>query len=170
MSKKDVQPVAWVDLLKEADQIVKNKPTWKRFIDGTPLSNDIAVWMADFAQRYATPALDVRPAIYPEEAREMGLEEVPYYTHQPASPDVQPVAWMYTLEYGDTVADKKVSLGQLNYPFGTPLYAHPAPTRQPLTDEQIDALQLPESGKGTIRDLVRIIEAAHGIGGSDDRP
>jgi hypothetical protein len=120
------------------------------------------------SKRVIEPAPDVQPAIYPEEAREMGLEEVPYYTHQPASPDVQPVAWMYTLEYGDTVADKKVSLGQLNYPL--PLYAPPAPTRQPLTDEQIDALQLPESGKGTIRDLVRIIEAAHGIGGSDDRP
>ena len=37
--------------------------------------------------------------------------------------------------------------------------------RKPLTDEQIDDLKLPESGKGTIRDLVRIIEAAHGIGG-----
>ncbi len=43
------EPVAWVDLLKEAEEIVKSKPTWKRFIDGTPLSNDIAVWMADFA-------------------------------------------------------------------------------------------------------------------------
>jgi hypothetical protein len=63
----DEQPVAWVDLLKEADQIVKNKPTWKSFIDGTPLSNDIAVWMADFAQEYASP---------------------------PPVADVQPVAWM----------------------------------------------------------------------------
>lgn len=46
----------------------------------------------------------------------------------------------------------------------------PAPSvvRQQLTDEQIDALLLPESGTGTIRDLVRIIEAAHGIGGNDD--
>ena len=32
--------------------------------------------------------------------------------------DAEPVAWMYTLEYGDTVVDKKVSLSQLNYPFG----------------------------------------------------
>ena len=36
--------------------------------------------------------------------------------------------------------------------------------RQPLTDEQINALKLPESGAGTIRDLVRIVERAHGIG------
>jgi len=58
----------------------------------------------------------------------------------------EPVAWLYTLEYGKTVADKKVSLSQLNYPFGvcgadylrsnddgvsyvrqTPMYAAPAP-------------------------------------------
>lgn len=60
-----------------------------------------------------------------------------------------PVAWLYTLEYGKTVADKKLSLYQLNYPFGvcgadylrsnddgmsyvrqTPLYAAPAPVAQ----------------------------------------
>lgn len=28
------------------------------------------------------------------------------------------VAWLYTLEYGNNVADTKVSLHQLNYPFG----------------------------------------------------
>lgn len=40
------------------------------------------------------------------------------------------------------------------------------PQRQPLSDEQINALELPESGKGTVRDLVRIVERAHGIGGA----
>jgi hypothetical protein len=35
--------------------------------------------------------------------------------------------------------------------------------RQPLTDEEIDALELPESGTGTIRDLVRVVEKAHGV-------
>ena len=44
------------------------------------------------------------------------------------------------------------------------LYTHP-PARVPLTDEQIDALELPPSGTATVRDLVRLIEAAHGIGG-----
>lgn len=28
------------------------------------------------------------------------------------------VAWLYTLEYGNTIADTKVSIYQLNYPFG----------------------------------------------------
>ena len=49
------EPVAWVDLLKEAQQIVESKVLWKRFIDGTPLSNDIACWMAAFAQHHTTP-------------------------------------------------------------------------------------------------------------------
>ena len=75
-----------------------------------------------------------------------------------------PVAWLYTLEYGKTVADKKVSLSQLNYPFGvcgadylrsnddgvsyvrpTPLYAVPAPApvltpAQQHADEMVEAL------------------------------
>lgn len=39
-----------IALLTRAQEIVRNKRLWKRFIDGTPLSNDIAVWMAEFAQ------------------------------------------------------------------------------------------------------------------------
>jgi hypothetical protein len=49
------EPVALADLVKEAQQIVKSKFLWKKFIDGTPLANDIAFWMADFAQQYTTP-------------------------------------------------------------------------------------------------------------------
>jgi hypothetical protein len=50
------EPVDFVSLLREADEIVRGKPTWKRFIDGTPLSNDIAVWMTVFAQDVARRA------------------------------------------------------------------------------------------------------------------
>jgi len=49
------EPVALADLVKEAQQIVKSKFLWKKFIDGTPLANDIAFWMADFAQQYTAP-------------------------------------------------------------------------------------------------------------------
>jgi DNA-binding MarR family transcriptional regulator len=49
------EPVDYVKLLQEAEQIVRSKPTWKRFIDGTPLANDIAVWMADFVKDHAAP-------------------------------------------------------------------------------------------------------------------
>jgi hypothetical protein len=75
--------------------------------------------------------------------------------------DSKPVAWC---SFDDTGHPNKFRLNSFNR--ASALYTHPAPAGQPLTDEQIDALQLPESGKGTIRDLVRIIEAAHGIGGS----
>ena len=40
--------------------------------------------------------------------------------------------------------------------------------RKPLTDEGINALELPPSGTATVRDLVRLIERAHGIGGQDE--
>ena len=49
------EPVAWADLQKKAQQIVESKFLWKRFIDGTPLANDIACWMADFARQYTPP-------------------------------------------------------------------------------------------------------------------
>jgi len=39
------------------------------------------------------------------------------------------------------------------------------PESKPLTDEEIDALPLPPSGTATVRDIVRLIERAHGIGG-----
>ncbi len=38
-----------VELLNRAKTIVRESVLYKRFIDGTPLENDIAVWMADFA-------------------------------------------------------------------------------------------------------------------------
>ena len=39
----------YIELLKDAAVIVRGKLLWKRFIDGTPLSNDLPFWMADFA-------------------------------------------------------------------------------------------------------------------------
>ncbi|BBP51196.1 hypothetical protein PHLH3_08220 [Pseudomonas sp. St386] len=42
--------VGLADLMREAQTIVESKCIWKRFIDGTPLSNDISVWMAEFAR------------------------------------------------------------------------------------------------------------------------
>lgn len=39
-----------MELMKRAQVIVEGKYVWKKFIDGTPLSNDIAVWMAEFAR------------------------------------------------------------------------------------------------------------------------
>ena len=43
-----------------------------------------------------------------------------------------------------------------------PLYAAP-PARKSLTDEEIDNLELPPNGC-TMRELVRVVERAHGIG------
>ena len=53
LAQPEQEPVDFATLLREAEEIVQSKPTWKRFIDGTPLSNDIEVWMAVFAQDVA---------------------------------------------------------------------------------------------------------------------
>lgn len=42
-------PPTWITLMPEAEQIVKGKHVYKRFIDGTPLSNDVPCWMVEFA-------------------------------------------------------------------------------------------------------------------------
>lgn len=45
----------WVSLTNAAQEIVHSKAVWKRFIESTPLANDIACWMADFALEHTTP-------------------------------------------------------------------------------------------------------------------
>jgi hypothetical protein len=49
------EPMAWVDFQKEAQQIVESKALWKKFIDNTPLANDISCWMTDFALKNTAP-------------------------------------------------------------------------------------------------------------------
>lgn len=44
-------------LLETAQAIVERKIVWKKFIEGTPLSNDIAVWMVDFVHKCLEPIL-----------------------------------------------------------------------------------------------------------------
>lgn len=56
MTTTPLPPLDWVAMLKDAIGIVKGKPHYKRLIDGTPLSNDVPVWMADFAMLHATQA------------------------------------------------------------------------------------------------------------------
>lgn len=101
---------------------------------------------------------------------------------QPAQQPVQkPAAWMES-PHGAIRAnpDYKFAFPSQLLQWKIPLYTCPPKGEQtvpsdcadshqpkPLTDEQIDALELPLSGTGTVRDLVRVIERAHGIGGSN---
>lgn len=59
------EPVAFHELLREAEAEVRAKPVWKRYIDGTPLANDVPVWMAVFAQHHARTAAPPAPAAQP---------------------------------------------------------------------------------------------------------
>jgi hypothetical protein len=79
------EPVAWVDLLKKAEEVVRSKPLWKKYIDGTPLANDIAVWMANFAQEHTTP-----PAAQPAPVQEpVGLTDDEIWKFWWDKPEVQ---------------------------------------------------------------------------------
>lgn len=78
----------------------------------------------------------------------------------------EPVAWMCSNNELMHMGYQRFAAtpgGDWNIPvYAAPTLAKPA-ERQPLTDDEIDALELPPSGTATVRDLVRLIEAAHGI-------
>lgn len=80
-----------------------------------------------------------------------------------AEPEQKPVA-VVTSQTGDPAITMSWH-HEPALPIGTKLYAAP-PARKPLTDEQIDELDLPPNGC-TMRELVRAIERAHGIGGEE---
>jgi hypothetical protein len=89
-----------------------------------------------------------------------------------AEPEQEPVAWMYHgILHTGTPHDRPSLILRPEYidamsakmgAKATPLYTAP-PARKPLTDEEIDNLELPPNGC-TMRELVRAIERAHGIG------
>ena len=100
--------VAWVDLLKDAEQIIKDKFLYKRFIDGTPLSNDIPCWMVDFAQKYATPQPKQKQGEFVANdplPRACNLAGVDYQTflkiktYMPLYTTPQPKEWVGLTEY-----------------------------------------------------------------------
>lgn len=78
------EPVAFHELLREAEAEVRAKPVWKRYIDGTPLANDVPVWMAVFAQHHARTAAPPAPAAQPsadlEHLRALLADSVQYVT------------------------------------------------------------------------------------------
>lgn len=65
------EPFNMITAMQEAQKIVESKYVWKRFIDGTPLSNDIAVWMAEFARSSPAQPDVVRDALLREASRHL---------------------------------------------------------------------------------------------------
>ena len=71
----------------------------------------------------------------------------------------EPVAWANINKHGDIThtSNKKMAWAK------TPIYTHPQPPRQPLTDDEIERLWY-QSWGGALP-FARAIERAHGIGG-----
>ena len=51
---EEAPKLSFVEALKEAKAIVAQSPLYRKYIDGTPLQNDIAVWMAEFAVKHSS--------------------------------------------------------------------------------------------------------------------
>ena len=49
------ESISFVDALAAAQKVVESYPLYRKFIDGTPLQNDIAVWMAEFLVKGGKP-------------------------------------------------------------------------------------------------------------------
>ena len=54
-SAPERESIGFVEALANAEKVVKAYPLYRKFIDGTPLQNDIAVWMAEFAVKGGKP-------------------------------------------------------------------------------------------------------------------
>ena len=137
------EPVAFDALLREAEDEVRAKPTWKRYIDGTPLANDVPVWMAVFAQHHARQAA------------------------APTAPQ-EPVAWRYKVDHSRRwhVSEyNPAKVGEWNSIVeAQPLFAHP-PAPDALREAARLALSLIERGEGetTWPEYAKNVDAARDV-------
>ncbi len=128
------EPVAWVDLLKQAEEVVRSKSLWKKYIDGTPLANDIAVWMASFAQEHTNPPSASTQDIPDLIAGALGVSRgTAYDMMREALKDVEPVATVQSLHVDGKDIGVQAHLHQ-HLPVGTKLYTTPpaAPVQEPV--------------------------------------
>jgi hypothetical protein len=55
VERQPVPQKPFSEMLAEAQELVRSKITWRKFIKSTPLDNDIAVWMVEFARDITAP-------------------------------------------------------------------------------------------------------------------
>jgi len=65
---KQLATMQWQDILAFAKADVEGRVLFKKFIAGTPLENDIPVWMAEYAVKYQQAAIKASGA---EHVREL---------------------------------------------------------------------------------------------------
>ena len=174
------------ELVREADQSKGAGMSTLREAAQQALETLEKLWLlGDQAGAIANPAITtLRAALAePESVQENATEAYwlidhtgRYYPNpkhplnsQRTEPKQEPVAWVKTENFVD---DDGLWSGRIVFNQdgdGMPLYTHPTPQRQPLTDEEISAL-FPAHLRGDYKDLIpysfaRAIERAHGIGG-----
>ena len=118
--------------------------------------SNLRLQIASYQSAQQLPAVEHSSAVQPQGAQE-------------------PVAFWCEGSYFDTEEEGLKYLSSSNCLISeelTPLYTHPQPKRQPLTDEQIRKIgtDLPEEHRFHSRMFARAIEAAHGIGGLSMKP
>lgn len=79
---------AFHDVLCDAEQLVRQKPLWSKYIKGTPLENDVPVWMADFALRMLQRERARRPQDFAASpSHDYGVMEAPAACNKPVTGD-----------------------------------------------------------------------------------
>ncbi|SEJ54686.1 hypothetical protein [Frateuria terrea] len=119
----------FVTLLGRAQAQVEASPLWRRFIDGTPLANDIAVWMANFALEAALsaePAAQGDGEAVADECRHDWVD----YVKEEYKPRHR------VLELGESNIERYVRIGLMCTTCGAEKPAPPAQPAELTTDAQ----------------------------------
>lgn len=142
------------------------------------MTDSNALDLADIAAKLAEALRLAREWFRHEEASEgpqafevIGAADEALAQYEQAK-DAEPVAWRILIGdsdlwgYADSEWDADFYGRQSGLRYvKQALYAAPVAQAKPLTDEQIDALDLAGRGVMSVRDMVRLVERAHGIGG-----
>jgi hypothetical protein len=143
----------------------KQREALQMALDALESDNPDIMLRAGIAIREALAEPELKLQIIPSHIRAPGKSM--FYQDEKPEQEPEPVAWRIADERDWEYRTEPPLEADIQWSaqYGRkyePLYTTP-PARKPLNDEQIDALELPPNGC-TMRELVRAIERAHGIG------
>jgi hypothetical protein len=151
MNKDEALRLA-LEALEKLDRVMKRSPDTDKAI--IAIKQALAQEKALQALHNENERLDLYKDVYGQ------LEQEPVAWRNAALRVGEDLCSVGPFGYYDMTAEK-----WLDWALSVVTVHAPTPKLEPLTDEEIDALPFPPSGTATLRDFVRIIEAAHGIKG-----